>query len=163
MNVSVTKIGAVAALLGALWSGLTVAQANEASANGTQTKYYQSEATKTLGLPFSDVVQVGDLYFLSGQIGALPGTLTMAGDTMETQARQAMDNIGAILKERDLTFDNVVKCTVMMKDMSQWGAFNTVYVTYFKLGQYPARSAFGANDLAIGALLEVECIAAQNE
>ncbi|MBL1234693.1 MAG: RidA family protein [Rhodobiaceae bacterium] len=163
MNVSVTKIGAVAALLGALWSGLTVAQANEASANGTQTKYYQSEATKTLGLPFSDVVQVGDLYFLSGQIGALPGTLTMAGDTMETQARQAMDNIGAILKERDLSFDNVVKCTVMMKDMSQWGAFNTVYVTYFKLGQYPARSAFGANDLAIGALLEVECIAAQNE
>ncbi len=161
MNVSVTKIGAVAVLLGALWSGLTVAQASEASANGTQTKYYQSEATKTLGLPFSDVVQVGDLYFLSGQIGALPGTLTMAGDTMETQARQAMDNIGAILKERDLTFDNVVKCTVMMKDMSQWGAFNTVYVTYFKLGQYPARSAFGANDLAIGALLEVECIAAR--
>lgn len=163
MKVSVTKVGAVAVFLGALWSGLTVAQANEVSENGAEVKYYQSEATKTLGLPFSDVVQVGDLYFLSGQIGALPGTLTMAGDTMETQARQAMDNIGAILKERDLSFDNVVKCTVMMKDMSQWGAFNTVYVTYFKLGQYPARSAFGANDLAIGALLEVECIAAQNE
>ncbi|MBV1933728.1 MAG: RidA family protein [Parvibaculaceae bacterium] len=161
MNVSVTKIGTVVALLGGLWSGLTVVQANEKSPAGAEVKYYQSEATKTLGLPFSDVVQVGDLYLLSGQIGALPGTLTMAGDTMETQARQAMDNIGAILKERDLTFDNVVKCTVMMKDMSQWGAFNTVYVTYFKLGQYPARSAFGASDLAIGALLEIECIAAQ--
>lgn len=161
MNVSVTKIGAVAALLGVFLSGLTVAHATEAGANGTKAKYYQSEATKTLGLPFSDVVQVGNLYFLSGQIGALPGTLTMAGATMEAQARQAMDNIGAILKERDLTFDNVVKCTVMMKDMSQWGAFNTVYVTYFKPERYPARSAFGANDLAIGALLEIECIAAQ--
>ena len=158
---SVTKIGAITALLGVFLSGLTMAHATEASANGAKAKYYQSEATKTLGLPFSDVVQVGNLYFLSGQIGALPGTLDMAGTTMEAQARQAMDNIGAILKERDLTFDNVVKCTVMMKDMSQWSAFNTVYVTYFKPEQYPARSAFGANDLAIGALLEVECMATQ--
>lgn len=159
MNVSITKIGAVTVFLGALLSGLTVAQADEAGLTGAKAKYYQSEATKSLGLPFSDVVQVGDLYFLSGQIGVLPGTLDMAGDTMAAQARQAMDNIGAILKERDLTFDNVVKCTVMMKDMSQWGAFNTVYVTYFKPERYPARSAFGANDLAIGALLEIECIA----
>ena len=161
MKLNMTKIGAVPAFLCALLGGLAVAHAEKTIETGSKTKYYQSEATKTLGLPFSDVVQVGDLFFLSGQIGALPGTLTMAGETMELQARQAMDNIGAILKERDLNFDNVVKCTVMMKDMSQWGAFNAVYVTYFKPDRFPARSAFGANDLAIGALLEIECIAIQ--
>lgn len=161
MKLSIAKIGAVVAFLGTFLTGVTTVYAEDAVRTGVTPKYYQSEATKALSLPFSDVVQVGDLFFLSGQIGALPGTLTMAGETMELQARQTMDNIGAILKERGLNFDNVVKCTVMMKDMSQWGAFNAVYVTYFKPTQFPARSAFGANGLAIGALLEVECIATQ--
>lgn len=157
-----TKIGTVAAFLGAFIGSLAAAHAQEEGTIGADVHYHQSEATKTLGLPFSDVVQVGDVFFLSGQIGALPGTLTMAGDTMELQARQAMDNIGAVLKGQNLSFDHVVKCTVMMKDMSQWGAFNKVYVTYFKPDQYPARSAFGASGLAIGALLEIECIAAKS-
>lgn len=161
MKLNIVKIGAVAAFLGTFWAGVTTVNAADALRAGVTPQYYQSEATKALGLPFSDVVQVGDVFYLSGQIGALPGTLTMAGETMELQARQTMDNIGAILNERGLSFDNVVKCTVMMKDMTQWGAFNAVYVTYFEPTQFPARSAFGANGLAIGALLEVECIAAQ--
>ena len=68
-----------------------------------------------------------------------------------------MDNIGAVLKRPDLGFGDVVKCTVMLDNMADWPAFNKVYVTYFPDGKFPARSAFGADGLALGALLEVEC------
>jgi enamine deaminase RidA (YjgF/YER057c/UK114 family) len=68
-----------------------------------------------------------------------------------------MDNIGAVLAAHGLGFDDVFKCTVMLADMSQWGEFNKVYVGYFKPDRRPARSAFGANGLALGAALEVEC------
>ena len=108
-------------------------------------------------LPFSSAVRVGDMLYLSGQIGNRPdGTLP---EGIEAQSRQVMDNIGAVLKSADLGFGDVVKCTVMIDDIKQWGDFNKVYVTYFPDGKYPARSAFGADGLALGALVEVECIA----
>jgi len=106
-------------------------------------------------LPFSEAVRVGDMLYLSGQLGNKPdGTLP---DGIEAQARQTMDNIGAVLKRSNLGFGDVVKCTVMLDNMADWPAFNTVYVTYFPDGKFPARSAFGADGLALGALLEVEC------
>ena len=108
-------------------------------------------------LPFSSAVRVGDLLFLSGQIGNTPDGKLPAG--IEAQARQAMENIGAVLKGQGLGFGDLVKCTVMLDDMKDWPAFNKVYVTYFPDEKYPARSAFGADGLALGALLEVECIA----
>lgn len=112
-------------------------------------------------LPFSSAVRVGDLLFLSGQIGNTPDGKLPAG--MEAQARQAMENIGAVLKGQGLGFGDLVKCTVMLDDMANWPAFNKVYVTYYPDGKYPARSAFGADGLALGALLEVECIAHARE
>jgi reactive intermediate/imine deaminase len=108
-------------------------------------------------LPFSSAVRVGDLLFLSGQIGNKPDGSLPQG--IEAQAKQAMENIGAVLKGQGLGFGDLVKCTVMLDDMKDWPAFNKVYVTYFPDGKYPARSAFGADGLALGALLEVECIA----
>ena len=108
-------------------------------------------------LPFSDAVRVGDTLYLSGEIGRKPdGTLP---DGIEAQARQTMDNIGAKLKAQNLGWGDVVKCTVMLDNMADWPAFNRVYVTYFTDGKFPARSAFGADELALGALVEVECIA----
>jgi 2-iminobutanoate/2-iminopropanoate deaminase len=108
-------------------------------------------------LPFSSAVRVGDTLYLSGQIGiAADGKLP---PTFDAQARQAMDNIGGVLKARSLGWGDVVKCTVMLDNMSDWPAFNQVYVTYFPDGKFPARSAFGADGLALGALLEVECMA----
>ena len=108
-------------------------------------------------LPFSEAVRVGDMLYLSGQIGnRADGTLP---DGIDAQSRQVMDNIGGVLKSAGLSFNDVVKCTVMIDDIKQWGDFNKVYVTYFPDGQFPARSAFGADGLALGALLEVECIA----
>jgi len=114
----------------------------------------------TLGgqrLPFSTAVRAGDTVYLSGALGIdANGKLA---DGMAAQARQAMDNLGAGLKAAGLGWDDVVKCTVMLDDMKDWPAFNQVYVTYFPDGKYPARSAFGADGLALGALAEVECIA----
>ena len=70
-----------------------------------------------------------------------------------------MDNLGGALKSAGLGWGDVTKCTVMLDDMADWPAFNKVYLTYFPDGKYPARSAFGADGLALGALVEVECIA----
>ena len=78
---------------------------------------------------------------------------------MEAQARLAMDNLGAALKSAGLGWSDAAKCTVMLDNMKDWPVFNQVYVTYFPDGGYPARSAFGTGGLALGALLEVECIA----
>ena len=111
----------------------------------------------TQRLPFSSAVRAGDTVYLSGALGITPdGKL---GERMEAQARLAMDNLGSALKSAGLGWGDVVKCTVMLDDMKDWPAFNQVYVSYFPDGKYPARSAFGADGLALGALVEVECIA----
>jgi reactive intermediate/imine deaminase len=111
-------------------------------------------------LPFSEAVAVGDLLFLSGQIGVVPGTLSLTPGGIEPEARQAMENIKAVLARHGSSLDKVVKCTIFLADMKEWPAFNAVYRQYFS-GHYPARSAFGANGLALGARAEVECIASR--
>ncbi len=128
------------------------------SAGDTQRlQFYNSPAAAAAKLPFSQAVRVGDILYLSGAIGVLPGKMELAPGGIEAEARQTMENVGAILQANGLTFDDVFKCTVMIADMSKWGAFNKVYVTYFKPDHLPARSAFGANGLALGAEVELEC------
>ena len=106
-------------------------------------------------LPFSDAVRDGDTLYLSGQLGIGPdGKLP---DGIAAQTRQALDNVGAILKRAGLTHADVFHCTAMLRDMADWPAMNAVYVTYFPEGKRPARSAFGASGLALGALIELEC------
>ena len=108
-------------------------------------------------LPFSTAVRAGDTVYLSGALGIGPDGKLAQG--MQAQAKAAMDNLGAGLKAAGLGWADVVKCTVMLDDMKDWPAFNQVYVTYFPNGKFPARSAFGADGLALGGLVEVECIA----
>ena len=108
-------------------------------------------------LPFSSAVRAGNTLYLSGQLGVAADGKLPPG--IDAQARQTMDNIGGVLKARGLGWGDVVKCTVMLDNMADWPAFNTVYAAYFPDGNFPARSAFGADGLALGALLEVECIA----
>ena len=118
-------------------------------------EYYTSESLK--GLPFSAAVRVGKILYLSGQIGIdESGKLVPGGISAET--RQAMDNIRAVLEQCGSSLDRVIKATVMLADMSEWSEMNKVYVTYFKK-HLPARSALGANGLAMGARVEIECIA----
>ena len=114
-------------------------------------QFMTSPAAKATNLPFSQAVRVGDILYLSGALGNVPGKLELVPGGMEAEARQTMENIRTVLNDNGLTFDNVFKCTIMMADMRKWADFNKVYVTYFKPDRLPARSAFGANGLALGA------------
>lgn len=109
-------------------------------------------------LPFSEAVQVGSLLFLSGQIGSLPGSTTLAPGGIGPEARQALANIQAILARHGASLKDVVKCTIFLADIGEWGAFNAVYREVFS-APYPARSALGSSGLVFGARAEVECMA----
>ena len=137
--------------------GLQVGCASQAPA----VTHLNSGKVLPTGLPFSEAVRVGDTVYLSGQIGNVPGPgpVRLAPGGMAAEARQTMDNIQTSLQAHGLSMADVVKCTVMLADMKEWGAFNDVYKTYFS-GNFPARSAFGSNGLAFNARVEVECIAA---
>lgn len=124
-----------------------------------EIKHLNSGLILPSNLPFSEAVRVGDTIYLSGQIGNRPGTLDLVPGGIAAEARQVMENIRTTLVAHALTLDNLVKCTVMLENMADWPAFNEVYVTYFKQGRYPARSAFGSSGLVLGAKAEVECIA----
>ncbi|MBX3131806.1 MAG: RidA family protein [Gemmatimonadaceae bacterium] len=113
--------------------------------------------------PFSPAVRVGDVIFLSGQIGTDPGANASAvvPGGIEAETRQTMDNIKRTVEAVGSSMDKVVKCTVMMADMAEWDRMNAVYREYFSPGRLPARSAFGTSGLALGARVEIECIAAR--
>ncbi|WP_317930037.1 RidA family protein [Halioxenophilus sp. WMMB6] len=111
------------------------------------------------GVPFSEVAVVNDTIYLAGTIGVKPGTLTLVEGGMEAEAKQTMDNVKAALESAGYAMSDLVKCTVMLADIAEWGAFNAIYKTYFS-DPYPVRSALGANGLALGARVEVECIGA---
>jgi reactive intermediate/imine deaminase len=121
--------------------------------------YLSSPKFKTTNLPFSEAVQVGDILYLSGCLGNVPGTMQLVPGGMEAEARQTMENIRAVLEFNGLTFGHVIKCTVMLADMSKWQDFNKVYASCFNPVRLPARSAFGVNALALGAQVELECMA----
>jgi reactive intermediate/imine deaminase len=122
-------------------------------------EFYTSAAATAAKLPFSQAVRVGDVLYLSGALGNRPGTRQVVAGGIAAETRQTMENIGAVLKANGLSLDDVFKCTVMLADMAEWEAFNTVYLTYFKPDRLPARSAFGAAGLALDARVELECLA----
>jgi 2-iminobutanoate/2-iminopropanoate deaminase len=108
-------------------------------------------------LPFSPAVRVGNLLYLSGQLGT-DSTGKLAPGGIEAETRQALTNIKKLLEANGSSMDHVVKCLVMLADIGEWARMNTVYVTFFPVHK-PARSAFGATGLALGGRLEIECIA----
>lgn len=114
------------------------------------------------GLPFSEGMSVGNLVFLSGQIGNFPGRPELNNKTAEDEFRQVMENVFTTLKANGLGAKNVVKCLVMLADMKDWPAFNKIYLEYFD-EPYPARSAFGTSGLAFNARVEMEVIAMRSE
>ena len=111
-------------------------------------------STEENNYPFSDAVKVGNLLFMSGMVGS---DETIGDLVIETH--DIFKQMKAVLAAYDLSFADVVKCTVFLDDVGEWGKFNSVYTQYFKK-PYPARSALGADGLALGASLELECIAA---
>jgi len=122
---------------------------------------FNSGHTLPLSLPFSEGTAVGGLVFLSGQLGNVPGTLTLVEGGIEAETRQALNNILTVLQAQGLGLANLLRCTVMLADIAEWPAFNAVYSEFFTDQPMPARSAFGCNGLALGARVEIECTAAR--
>ena len=124
---------------------------------GSEIDYLQAPGTEDLDLPFSSAVRVDNTLYLSGSIGNIPGTMNLAEGGIQGETRQTMENISQTLETFGSSLDKVVKCTVFLADMAEWGAMNEVYRTYFE--NPPARSALGASGLALDARVEIECIA----
>lgn len=119
--------------------------------------YLQIPGMEDLDLPFSAAVRVDNTLYLSGNLGNIPGTLDLAEGGIQGETRQTLENISAALEEFGSSMTKVVKCTVFLADIAEWGAMNEVYKTYFE--NPPARSALGTSGLALGARVEIECIA----
>jgi 2-iminobutanoate/2-iminopropanoate deaminase len=110
------------------------------------------------GLPFSSAVRVGNMLYLSGQIGNLPGTRDLAPGGVAAETRQALENIRQVLEYAGSSVANVVKCTVFLENIGDYAAVNEVYASFFP-SDPPARSAVAGSGLALGAKVEIECIA----
>ncbi len=109
--------------------------------------------------PYSQAIDAGNLVFVSGQLPIDPATGIMP-DNIADQTSQSLMNAAAILQSVGLTLDNVVKTTVLLADIADFGAMNEVYARYFE-APFPARSAFAVRDLPKGALVEIEVIASK--
>lgn len=122
--------------------------------------FHPSHEPKKQSTPFSDVVQVGNMYFLSGQIGMDHTTRTLVEGGIKEQTTQTLENIKAVLTHHDLKMTQVVKAMVILDNIEDFKAFNEVYTTYFP--QKPARTTFAAEALAVGAKIEIEVVAVKN-
>jgi len=108
--------------------------------------------------PYSQCVAAGPFYFFSGQIPLDPKTGEMVGDDAASQAERVLENVKALLESEGMDFSNVIKTTVFITDMANFGAVNQVYSRYFT-DQYPARSCVAVAALPKGALVEIEVVA----
>jgi len=136
-------------IIGACLSGVGFASTIE---------HYNLPENQQKNLPFSEAVRVKNTVYLSGQIGITPGQGQLVKGGFKAEAEQVMTNIGLVLKHFSLTHNDISKCMVFLKHLSDFPEFNQVYKSFFT-PPYPARSTLVAADLALGALVEVECIA----
>ena len=117
--------------------------------------------SKPLG-PYTPGIDVGNLVFLAGQIGIDPATGKLVGGGIKEQARQAMENLGRVLKEAGLGYENVVKTTIFLADIGDYPSVNEIYGGFFPQGNPPpARSTVAVAAIPAGARIEIEVIAAR--
>jgi reactive intermediate/imine deaminase len=123
-----------------------------------EAEYISSDAFKEMNLPFSQLVKYGNVLYLSGQLGNIPNSLKLVEGGIGPETRQTMENIKVVLEENGSSMDQVIKCTCMLADMGDWPAMNEEYSKFFPNNK-PARSALGTSGLALGAKVEIECMA----
>jgi 2-iminobutanoate/2-iminopropanoate deaminase len=111
-----------------------------------------------VGLPFSPAVRVGNVLYLSGQIGNVPGTRQLADTGIAGQTRQTLENIKVVLAAAGSSLERVFKCTVFLSNIADYAKMNEVYGSYFPKDP-PARSTVAGSGLALGARVEIECLA----
>jgi len=152
MNVSLVSIPRTAMLIGCLLLAASTHAADRAP------QFLNSPEAEARNLPFSEAVRAGDFLFLAGQIGDDRKTGRVVPGGIAPEARQTLQHIKNVLERNGASLQDVVKCTVFLADISEWPAFNNVYREFFGK-PFPARSALAASGLAMGARVEVECIA----
>ena len=109
--------------------------------------------------PYSDAVRAGGFLFVSGKLGVAPGERQPVPGGVEAETKQALENIRAVLESAGASLEDVVKCTVILADIADWEAMNSVYRTFFPT-EKPARTTFGSAGLVRNARVEIDCIAA---
>ena len=124
-----------------------------------KTIIFTDKAPKAIG-PYSQAVEINGMLFISGQIPIDPATSKMVEGSIKEQTEQVMKNIGAILAEAGYTFADVLKSTCLLNDMDNFAAMNEVYGKYYTENS-PARAAYQVVKLPLGALIEIETIAAR--
>ena len=158
--------GAVAAAA-LLLTGCVVVDADEpaaapvtvaAPAATPTVTHFTGVAKAGISLPFSKAVKAGDTIYLAGELGIDPATNEIAPGGAGPETTQIFANIERTLGEFDADLSDIVKCTVFLRDMADYGAMNAAYSAALP-DPKPARAAFGAKDLALGAALEIDCIA----
>lgn len=123
----------------------------------TEIIFHKTHEEKKLSAPYSDAVQAGNLFFLSGQIGMDHSTRTMVEGGIKAETEKSIKNIEAVLAQHDMSLDNVVKCTVILSSIEDFTVLNEVYSKYFP--KKPARTTLAANGLPRNAKVEIEVIA----
>jgi len=118
-----------------------------------------SNAPKAIG-PYSQAVEANGMLFISGQLPIDPATSKFVEGGIKEQTEQVLKNIGAILTEAGYSFDNVIKSTCLLSDMSDFAAMNEVYAKFYTK-DCPARAAYAVKGLPLGAMVEIETIAAK--
>lgn len=118
---------------------------------------YTADAGKPIG-PYSQAVRLGDIIFVSGQIGAKPEDGAIAGPNFEDEVKQVMANIGAILKSEGLSYDNILKATIFVTNMDDFPKLNEIYGSYFTNGYYPARETVQVTRLPKNVRVEISVI-----
>ncbi len=122
-----------------------------------QTISYVTDA-QVIG-PYSPAVRVGKFLFVSGQIGLHPETTELVGDDIESQTRQALDNLMSILSKAGYDSSHVIQCTVYLKDINDFPKMNLIYGGYFTEGKYPTRATVEVSNLPRKAKVEIAAVA----
>ena len=153
------KLFVILTVLTLVGCAVNVGSGNEAKkpTKSTNIEWLNPPGTDTTNRPYSTAVRVDNMLYLSGALGIVPGTSALAEGGIQAETRQTLENISASLEMFGSSMDRVVKCTVFLADIAEWGAMNEVYTTFFP--NKPARSAVGNVRLGLDARLEIECMA----
>lgn len=127
---------------------------------GTALTYYSD--AQVIG-PYTPAIKVGDVLYLSGQVAFKSGTTELAGDDIDVQTRQVLDNIKSIVANAGYDMSDVVQCTVYLKDINDFTKMNQIYGTYFVQGRYPTRTTVEVSNLPRKARIEITAVACKSK
>tara|TARA_B100000989_G_scaffold283771_1_gene249946 strand:+ start:96 stop:554 length:459 start_codon:yes stop_codon:yes gene_type:complete len=126
--------------------------------NINDAEYFVSEISKKLNFPFSDAAIVGNIIYVSGQIGSIPGTREVVKGGISAETMQTLDNIKMILNDLGSNPNKIFKCLCMLDNIDDYADMNNAYITFFnRRDKLPSRSTFAGSGLALGAKIEIEC------